>query len=114
MGATPESAAAADIDLVTASMELAETARWLLDGGPDRGSNRPGRVELYADRARGCLVGAAGVGPGAAEWMAELTLAVRARVPIGILADVVHAFPTFGEAFEPPLRELADTIQGVT
>lgn len=114
VGATPESAAAADIDLVTASMELAETARWLLDVGPDRGSNRPGRVELYADRARGCLVGAAGVGPGAAEWMAELTLAVRAQVPIGILADVVHTFPTFGEAFEPPLRELADTIQGVT
>ena len=39
--------------------------------------------------------------------MAEATLAIRAEVPVEILADVVHAFPTFGEALEPPVQELA-------
>jgi dihydrolipoamide dehydrogenase len=53
------------------------------------------------------LVGAAAVGPDAADWMAEITLAIRAEIPIKTLADVVHAFPTRGEVLEAPLRALA-------
>ena len=53
------------------------------------------------------LVGAAAVGPHGDEWLAEAVLAVRAELPLAVLADVVHAFPTFGEAYEPPRRELA-------
>jgi hypothetical protein len=51
--------------------------------------------------------GAVAVGPDAASWMGEVTLAIRAKIPIAILADVVHAFPTYGEALETALRELA-------
>jgi hypothetical protein len=46
--------------------------------------------------------------------MAEVTLAIRARVPVTILADVVHAFPTYGEAMETALRELAGALRSGT
>jgi dihydrolipoamide dehydrogenase len=101
VGISPGQAAAAGVELRTAGFDLTETARAALAG--DDG----GRVELYADAGRGdILVGAAAVGPYAEEWMGELTLAIRAGIPLAVLADVVHAFPTYGEAVESPLLEL--------
>jgi hypothetical protein len=41
--------------------------------------------------------------------MAEVTLAIRAKIPVTVLADVVHAFPTYGEALQAAFRELART-----
>jgi dihydrolipoamide dehydrogenase len=52
------------------------------------------------------LVGAAAIGPNADAWLAEATLAISAQIPLTVLNDVVHAFPTYGEAFEPALRDL--------
>ena len=89
--------------MVTARALLGDTARARLS------QDELGQLELYADAASGQLVGAVAVGPDAASWMAEVTLAIRARVPVTILADVVHAFPTYGEAMETALRELAGT-----
>jgi pyruvate/2-oxoglutarate dehydrogenase complex dihydrolipoamide dehydrogenase (E3) component len=113
VGLTPGQAAAAGVDLATAAMDLNQTARALIAGPDALGSETGagGRVELYADRRRGVLVGAAAVGAGADEWMAEATLAIRAEVPVEILDDVIHAFPTFGEALEPPVHELAGSRQ---
>ena len=102
VGVTPGQAAAAGIQLRTVGHDLAETARAAVEDD-DRG-----RIELYADRTRGdTLVGAAAVGRSAEEWMGELALAIRAGIPLKMLADVVHAFPTYGEAIERSLRELA-------
>jgi hypothetical protein len=102
VGMSPSLAAATGVDLITVSYDLAETARAQVEDD-DRG-----RVELYADAGAGdVLVGAAAIGPDAEEWMGEVTLAIRARIPLGVLADVVHAFPTYGEAVGTPLRGLA-------
>jgi dihydrolipoamide dehydrogenase len=100
VGLTPQAAAAAGLRLRVAGAPLTGTTRATLDGAA------AGYVELYAEADSGVLVGAAAVGPDAADWMAETTLAVRARIPVTTLADVVHAFPAHGEVLEGPLREL--------
>jgi dihydrolipoamide dehydrogenase len=89
--------------LITARASLGDTARARL------GQDDLGCIELYADAGSGVLAGAVAVGPDAASWMGEVTLAIRAKIPVAILADVVHAFPTYGEALETALRELAGT-----
>ena len=101
VGMAEEQAREAGIDAMTAVMDLGEVARTSTEGSGG------GRLVLTADRGRGVLVGAAAIGPRADEWLSEATLAIRAEVPLTVLADVVHAFPTFGEAYEPPVRELA-------
>ncbi|HEX6449832.1 MAG TPA: hypothetical protein VF060_10265 [Trebonia sp.] len=68
-----------------------------------------GYVDMYADSDSGVLAGAAAIGPCAADWMAEITLAIRAQVPVKTVADVVHAFRTCGQVLEAPPRELAGT-----
>lgn len=101
VGMAEEQARTQGIDAMTAVMDLGEVARTTTEGSAG------GRLVLTADRGRGVLIGAAAIGPRADEWLSEATLAIRAEVPLSVLADVVHAFPTFGEAYEPPLRELA-------
>ena len=105
VGMAQQQAREQGIDAITATMDLGELARTATEG------NRGGRLVLTADRARGVLIGAAAIGPHADEWLAEAVLAVRAQVPIEVLADVVHAFPTFGEAYEPPMRELLEKVR---
>ncbi|MFD0683119.1 dihydrolipoyl dehydrogenase family protein [Actinomadura fibrosa] len=104
VGISPRQAAELGIDLLTAGYDLAATTRAAVEAD-DRG-----RVELYADRARGLLIGAAAAGLYAEEWMSEIALAIRAETPLSLLTDVVHAFPTYGESIEAPLRELAGSL----
>ena len=101
VGHTCAEAVAAGIDVVTATFDPGQTARASSDGGAG------GTVVLVADAARRVLVGASVVGPSADELLGQLTLAVRAAVPLHVLADVVQAFPTYAEALTPPLRDLA-------
>jgi pyruvate/2-oxoglutarate dehydrogenase complex dihydrolipoamide dehydrogenase (E3) component len=91
-------------DVTTAGVDVGETARAIVE------ARRDGHVELYADPARRVLVGAAAVGPAADHWGSELTVAVRSGVDVDVLADVVHAFPTFGEVLEPAYAELRDRL----
>jgi dihydrolipoamide dehydrogenase len=87
-----------------ARMRLGDTARAVVEERDD------GELALYVDPSGRTLIGAAVVGPAADAWAAELTLAIRASVGVDVLAEVVHAFPTFAEALEPPYAELASRL----
>jgi len=90
--------------LVTATMDLNETTRAAVEGRSN------GILVLTSDPASGMLLGAAAIGAKADEWLAEATLAIRCEIPLTVLTNIVHAFPTYGEAFEPALRDLRDQI----
>jgi choline dehydrogenase-like flavoprotein len=51
-------------------------------------------------------------GAGSAGELLATALALRAQVPLTVLADVVPAFPTSGKAYEPPPHELAARHRG--
>jgi dihydrolipoamide dehydrogenase len=53
-----------------------------------------------------CLTGAYALGPEAGEWLQQATLAIRARVPIEVLRDVIQPFPTFSEIYVDALKAL--------
>jgi dihydrolipoamide dehydrogenase len=67
---------------------------------------RPGFVKLFANPERSILVGAVAVGPEAGEWLGQLTLAIRAEVPVAVLRDTIQPFPTFSEAIFFAARDL--------
>ena len=71
---------------------------------------RPGFVKLAADSERRVLVGAVAVGPEAGEWLGQLTLAVRAALPLDVLLDTIQPYPTFSEAIFGALLELDDRL----
>jgi pyruvate/2-oxoglutarate dehydrogenase complex dihydrolipoamide dehydrogenase (E3) component len=67
---------------------------------------RPGFLKVFADPARRALVGAVAVGPEAGEWLGQLTLAIRAEVPVDVLLDTIQPYPTFSEAVQFAVRDL--------
>jgi pyruvate/2-oxoglutarate dehydrogenase complex dihydrolipoamide dehydrogenase (E3) component len=79
---------------VVASYDITKVSRSATYQKP----KRPGFVKLFADPERRVLVGALAVGPEAGEWLGQLTLAVRAEVPVDVLRDTIQPFPTFSEA----------------
>jgi pyruvate/2-oxoglutarate dehydrogenase complex dihydrolipoamide dehydrogenase (E3) component len=67
---------------------------------------RRGFLKVIADPKRRVLVGAVAVGPEAGEWLGQLTLAIRAEVPIDVLSDTIQPYPTFSEAVQFAVRDL--------
>jgi len=90
------------------------SARWELTATPRLSTyerpKRDGFVRLFADPRERVLVGAVAVGPQAAEWLGQLTLAVRSATPIDVLLDTIQPYPTFSEAIFLALRELDDRL----
>jgi pyruvate/2-oxoglutarate dehydrogenase complex dihydrolipoamide dehydrogenase (E3) component len=65
----------------------------------------PGFMTLVSDGER--LTGAYALGQEAGEWLQQATVAIRARVPLEVMNDVIQPFPTFSEIFLSALGELA-------
>ena len=102
VGLTFEAAQAAGYDVAREEMDLSDLARTSTEGSGF------GRLVVVMDRAQGVLLGASAIGPQADAWLGEAALAIRARVPIAVLADLVHGFPTFGEAYDLPYKRLSE------
>jgi pyruvate/2-oxoglutarate dehydrogenase complex dihydrolipoamide dehydrogenase (E3) component len=67
-----------------------------------------GFLTLLSDGER--VTGACALGPEAGEWLQQATLAIRARVPLGVLRDVIQPFPTFSEIYVAVLKALSNKI----
>jgi pyruvate/2-oxoglutarate dehydrogenase complex dihydrolipoamide dehydrogenase (E3) component len=101
VGLSEAAARARGIDVVVASTDPAEAARGQIH------DFHGGALKLIADRSRGVLIGATLVTPRAGEILGELVLAIKLKVPLNALADVIHPFPAFNRVLGKSLGELA-------
>lgn len=99
VGLTAAKARERGIDVVSHRAAIEDTARAHAEG--TSGQKEPGVVIVHANRATGEVIGAAAVGPAADSWLGEITLAIRARVPLTTLTDLIHPFPTWSEVLIP-------------
>jgi pyruvate/2-oxoglutarate dehydrogenase complex dihydrolipoamide dehydrogenase (E3) component len=80
----------------------ASTARgWIHGPGAEHGV-----VKLVADAGEGALVGGSVMGPAAGEVVGLLALAIRERVPVASLRELIYPYPTFVRGVEDALRQL--------
>lgn len=100
VGLTAAAARAQGHEVAVATFPLGQTARAFVRG------DSSGLLVLVADRAARVLLGAAAIGSHVEELIGEAALAIRARVPLDVLTDLVHPFPTYSEAYEAALRTL--------
>ena len=94
-----EGAFSATTPLSDVSKTAAYTRAW------DRSN---GFMTLLSDGER--LTGAFALGPEAGEWLQQATLAIRARVPLDLMRDVIQPFPTFSEIYLAALKALHGQI----
>jgi pyruvate/2-oxoglutarate dehydrogenase complex dihydrolipoamide dehydrogenase (E3) component len=99
----PQAAAVGEAEgELTATVPLSEVPR---TATYTRGyDTKPGFMTLVSDGER--LTGAYALGPEAGEWLQQATVAIRARVPLGVMNDVIQPFPTFSEVFLHALEKL--------
>ena len=101
VGEVEATARARDMDVRVVSVDAADTARGFIH------DFHGGLVKLVVDAGRNVLAGATVVSPRAGEIIGELTLAIRAGVPLPVLADTIHGFPTFSRVLQGLFDEAA-------
>ncbi|MCA1838761.1 MAG: NAD(P)/FAD-dependent oxidoreductase [Actinomycetota bacterium] len=93
VGLTEEEAHGGGFDAFEVSTDFAQSAR----GQALEGSE--GHITVTVDRERKVLIGAFAACPGAADIIHEATLAIRQGIPVSVLSDTIHAFPTGSRVF---------------
>lgn len=111
VGHTPDSAKAAGINVVLGTGQIADTAASSLVREDWRNAFAE-FLTLVGDAERGIVIGAFAIGPHAADWMGQATLAVRAKVSAVVLAQTIQPFPALSEAFTLAARDLVSNIAG--
>jgi len=71
-----------------------------------------GHVTIVVDRATRELVGAAMAVPDASAAIHECVLAIKARVPIDVLAETIHAFPSTSRILNGLFADAARELRG--
>lgn len=104
VGAVP---AEAESDILIAQSDLSES-----DRTETYGCGLRGHLGLAADPDRQILLGAWAIGPLAGEWIHQAALAVKAQIPLSVLADSIIQFPTFSELFGTLARDLHSRANG--
>jgi pyruvate/2-oxoglutarate dehydrogenase complex dihydrolipoamide dehydrogenase (E3) component len=101
VGLTVEEARADGVAAFEISRDFASTGK----GQTIEGAR--GHLTAVVDADRGRLVGAFAACPGAGELIHEAVLAMKLDVPLDILADTIHAFPTSARVFGGVFQEAA-------
>jgi pyruvate/2-oxoglutarate dehydrogenase complex dihydrolipoamide dehydrogenase (E3) component len=105
----PQAAAVGEgVGALTATVPLSEVPR--MSTYSREYADSPGFMTLVSDGER--LTGAYALGPEAGEWLQQATVAIRARLPLPVLFDVIQPFPTFSEAFLSTLLDLEKATGG--
>jgi pyruvate/2-oxoglutarate dehydrogenase complex dihydrolipoamide dehydrogenase (E3) component len=98
VGLTLDEAWYRGIDAFEETMDFATTSRgFTIEPTVPQGegfSGSPGHVTAVVDKERGTLVGVFAACPGASELINEAALAIKLGVPVGVVADSIHAYPT--------------------
>lgn len=102
VGLSEAGARAAGVNIATGVAATSSSTRGYIHGpGAEHGV-----AKLVADADRGVLVGASVMGPAAGEVLGLLVLAVKERIPVASLRELVYPYPTFVRGLEDALREL--------
>ncbi|MGH2377642.1 MAG: dihydrolipoyl dehydrogenase family protein [Candidatus Limnocylindria bacterium] len=92
VGLTAHQAGEQGIDALELTQDLATTAKGYV-------AEAKGHVTITVDRKARTLIGAFMAGPGATEAIHEAVLAVKLGLPLAVLEDTIHAFPTTSRVF---------------
>ena len=68
----------------------------------------PGYLTVVSDGQ--FITGAHAIGPEAGEWLQQATVAIKARIPLAVMNDVIQPFPTFSEIYIAALKALRSEI----
>ena len=102
VGMTAQQAEEAGLPIKIGMAQTSSSSRgWIHGPGAEHGVTK-----LIADPKRDVLVGASVMGPAAGEVLGILILAIKEKVRIGALRDLIYPFPTFVRGLEDPLRQV--------